>query len=134
VVTRFDGLLIMLQSMSVELDESTELLKKRKQEDRAKKIFEELLDELIRLLHYFKLASKSLEPFNTPTLHLVGMWLAKLKAHLQPRDEPIIVNGANGEKMTIPPIVKTLHPSRCAFSSSLRRNSFSSCSTSPLPT
>jgi hypothetical protein len=43
-----------------------------------------LLDELIRLLHYFKLASKSLEPFNTPTLHLVGMWLAKLKAHLQP--------------------------------------------------
>ncbi|CAK9870792.1 unnamed protein product [Sphagnum jensenii] len=92
----------MLQSMSTELDESTELLKKRKQEDRAEKIFEELLDELIRLLHYFKLASKSLEPFNTPTLHLVGMWLAKLKAHLQPRDEPVIVNGANGKKMTIP--------------------------------
>jgi hypothetical protein len=79
----FDGLLIMLQSVSVELDESTELLKKRKQEDRAEKIFEELLDELIQLLHYFKLASKSLEPFNTPTLHLIGMWLAKLKAHLQ---------------------------------------------------
>ncbi len=102
VATRFDDLLIMLQSVSVELDESTELLKKRKQEDRSEKIFEELLDELIRLLHYFKLASKSLEPFNTPTIHLVGMWLAKLKAHLQPRDEPVIVNGANGEKMTIP--------------------------------
>ncbi|CAK9191201.1 unnamed protein product [Sphagnum troendelagicum] len=84
--TRNDGLLIMLQSVSVELDESTELLKKRKQEDRAEKIFEELLDEFVRQLHYFKLASKSLEPFNTPTLHLIGMWLAKLKAHLKPRD------------------------------------------------
>jgi NTP pyrophosphatase (non-canonical NTP hydrolase) len=102
VATCFDGLLIMLQSMSTELDESTELLKKREQEDRAEKIFEELLDELIRLLHYFKLASKSLEPFNTPTLHLVSMWLAKLNAHLQPRDEPITVKGASGEKMTIP--------------------------------
>jgi NTP pyrophosphatase (non-canonical NTP hydrolase) len=82
VATRFDGLLIMFQSVSTELDESTELLKKRKQEDRAEKIFEELLDELIRLLHYFKLASKFVEPFNTPTLHFVSMWLAKLKAHL----------------------------------------------------
>jgi hypothetical protein len=101
VVTRFDGLLIMLQSVSVELDESIELLKQRKKEDRAEKIFKELLDELIRLLHYFKLASKSFEPFNTPTLHLVGMWLAKLKAHLQPRDEPVTVKGANDEKMII---------------------------------
>jgi NTP pyrophosphatase (non-canonical NTP hydrolase) len=101
VATRFDGLLIMFQFVAAELDESTELLKKRKQEDRAEKIFEELLDEFIRLLHYFKLASKSLESFNTPTFHLVGMWLAKLKAHLQLRDEPVTVNGANGEKMTI---------------------------------
>jgi hypothetical protein len=30
------------------------------------------------------------------------MWLAKLKAHLQSRDEPVTVKGANGEKMTIP--------------------------------
>jgi hypothetical protein len=88
--------------VSAELDESTELLKKREQEDRAEKIFEELLDEFIRLLHYFKLASKSLESFNTPTLHLVGMWLAKLKAHLQPRNEPVTVKGASGKKMTIP--------------------------------
>jgi hypothetical protein len=102
VATHFEGLLIMLQSVSVELDESTKQLKKRKQEDHAEKIFEELLDELIRLLHYFKLASKSLDPFNTPTLHLVGMWLAKLKAHLQPRDEPVTVKGTSGEKMTIP--------------------------------
>jgi NTP pyrophosphatase (non-canonical NTP hydrolase) len=110
VATRFDGLFIMLQSVSAELDESTELLKKRKQEDRTEKIFEELLDELIRLLHYFKLANKSLEPFNTPTLHLVGMWLAKLKAHLQPRDEPVTVNGANGEKMTIPADSENIAP------------------------
>jgi hypothetical protein len=78
MATRFDDLLIMLQSVSAEL------LKKREHEDRTEKIFKELLDELIRLLHYFKLVSKSLEPFNTPTLHLVDMWLAKLKAHLQP--------------------------------------------------
>jgi hypothetical protein len=102
VATRFDGLFIMLQSVSAKLDESTELLKKREQEDRTEKIFEELLDELIRLLHYFKLVNKSLQPFNTPTLHLVGMWLAKLKAHLQPQDEPVTVKGASGEKMTIP--------------------------------
>jgi len=100
----------MLQSVSAKLDESTELLKKRKQEDHAKKIFEELLDELIRLLDYFKLASKSLKPFNTPTLHLVGMWLAKLKAHLQPQDEPVTVNGANGKKMTIPADSENIAP------------------------
>ncbi len=88
--------------MSAELTSSIELLKKKKQEDRAKKIFEWLLDELIRLLHYFKLASKSLEPFNTPTLHLIGMWKAKLKAHLQPRDEPVTIKGANDEDVTIP--------------------------------
>jgi hypothetical protein len=29
------------------------------------------------------------------------MWLAKLKAHLQPQDEPVTVKGANSEKMTI---------------------------------
>jgi len=110
VATHFDGLLIMLQSVSAELDESTELLKKKKQEDHAEKIFEELLDELIRLLHYFKLASTSLEPFNTPTLHFVGMWLAKLKAHFQPRDEPITVNGTNGEKMTIPADSENIAP------------------------
>jgi hypothetical protein len=102
VATRFDGLLIMLQSVSVELTSSIELLKKKKQEDRAKKIFEWLLDELIRLLHYFKLASKSLEPFNTSTLHLLGMWKAELKAHLQPRDELVTVKGANDEDVTIP--------------------------------
>ncbi len=94
----------MLQSVSAKL------LKQRKHEDRAEKIFEELLDELIRLLHYFKLASKSFEPFNTPTLHLVGMWLAKLKAHFQPRDEPVIVKGANGEKMTIPTDSENIAP------------------------
>ncbi len=110
VATRFDGLLIMLQSVSAELDESTELLKKRKQEDRTEKIFEELLDELIRLLHYFKLASKSLELFNTPTLHLVDMWLAKLKAHFQLRDEPVTINGANGDKMTIPANSENIAP------------------------
>ncbi len=116
VATCSDGLLIMLQSVSAKLDESTELLKKREQEDRVEKIFEELLNELIRLLHYFKLASKSLKltskslklaskslkSFNTPTFHLVGMWLAKLKAHLQPRDELVTIKGASGEKMTIP--------------------------------
>jgi len=47
MATRFDGLLIMLQLVFAELDESTELLKNRKQEDRTEKIFEELFDELI---------------------------------------------------------------------------------------
>ncbi len=82
VATRFDGLVIMLQSVAVELAMSIELLKKRKQEECIECIIEPLLIELIRLLHYFKLACKSLEPFLTPTIHLVGMWFAKLMAHL----------------------------------------------------
>jgi hypothetical protein len=54
VATHFDGLLIMLQSVVTELATSIEL------------------------------ASKSLESFLTPTIHLIGMWFAKLTAHLQP--------------------------------------------------
>jgi hypothetical protein len=38
------------------------------------------------------------------------MWLAKLKAHLQPRDEPVTVNGAYGEKMTIPADSENIAP------------------------
>jgi hypothetical protein len=60
-----------------------------------------LFIEFIRLLYYFKLANKSLELFLTPTNHLIGMWFAKLTAHLQPRVEPIIVKGADNEKVTI---------------------------------
>ncbi len=96
--------------MFAELTSSIELLKKKKQEDHAEKIFEWLLDELIRLLHYFKLASKSFEPFNTPTLHLLGVWKAKLKAHLQPRDEPVTVKGANDEDVTIPADSENIAP------------------------
>ncbi len=110
--------------MFAELDESTELLKKRKQEDRAENIFKELLNELIRLLHYFKLANKSLEPFNTPTLHLVGMWLAKLKAHLQPRDKPVTVKGASGEKMTIPADSEDIAPIKVCLLEQLEEKFF----------
>jgi hypothetical protein len=42
-----------------------------------------------------------MELFLMPTIHFVGMWFAKLTAHLQPRLEPVIVNDANGEKVTI---------------------------------
>ncbi|CAM6011086.1 unnamed protein product [Sphagnum balticum] len=101
VAMRFDSLLIMLQSMATELATSIELLKKKKQEERAECIIEPLLIELIRLLHYFKLASNSLEPFLTPIIHLVGMWFAKLTAHLEPRVEPVTFDGADGEKVTI---------------------------------
>jgi hypothetical protein len=101
VATHFDDLLIMLQFVAVELATSIELLKKRKQEECAKCIIEPLLIELIRLLHYFKLASKSLESFLTPTIHLVDMWFAKLMAHLQSQVEPVTVDGVDGEKVTI---------------------------------
>jgi hypothetical protein len=69
--------------VAAELATSIELLKKRKQEECTECIIEPLLIELIRVLHYFKLANKSLEPFLTPTIHLVGMWFAKLTTHLQ---------------------------------------------------
>jgi hypothetical protein len=70
--------------VAVELVTSIELLKKKKQEKCVECIIEPLLIELIRLLHYFKLANKSLESFLTPTIHFVGMWFAKMTAHLQP--------------------------------------------------
>jgi hypothetical protein len=101
VATRFDGLLIMLQSVAAKLATSIDMLKKRKQEECAECIIDPLLIELIRLLHYFKLASKSLEPFLTPTIHLVDMWFAKLMPHLQPRVELVTVDGADSEKVTI---------------------------------
>jgi hypothetical protein len=82
VATHFDGLLIMLQSVATELATSIKLLKKRKREECAECIIEPLFIELIRLLHYFKLANKSLEPFLTPTIHLIDMWFTKLTAHL----------------------------------------------------
>ncbi|OAE35849.1 hypothetical protein AXG93_4225s1540 [Marchantia polymorpha subsp. ruderalis] len=88
-------------SMAAKLDEAINLLKKKKQENRVEKIFAEVLEELIQLLDYFKLASKSLEPFNTPTLHFLDIWLAKLMTHLHPCDEPVTVDGVNGENMTI---------------------------------
>ncbi len=84
MVTHFDSLLIMLQSVVIELATSIKLLKKRKEEECVECIIEPLLIELIQLLHYFKLANKSLELFFTPTIHLVGMWFAKLTSHLQP--------------------------------------------------
>jgi len=73
VAMRFDNLLIMLQYVAAELATSIELLKKRKHEECAECIIEPLFIELIRLLHYFKLVSKSLELFLTPTIHLVNM-------------------------------------------------------------
>ncbi|PTQ50293.1 LOW QUALITY PROTEIN: hypothetical protein MARPO_0001s0300 [Marchantia polymorpha] len=108
VPTRFDGLLIMLQSVTAKLDETINLLKKKKHENRAEKIYAQVLEELIQLLDYFKLASNSLEPFNTLTLHLLGIWLANQKTHLQPRDELVSVDGANGKSENIAPIKKQL--------------------------
>jgi hypothetical protein len=77
------------------------LLKKRKQEECAECIIEPLLIELIRLLHYFKLASVTFSSFLTPTIHLVDMWFPKLTTHLQPQVEPITIDGANSKKVTI---------------------------------
>jgi hypothetical protein len=87
--------------VATDLVTSIELLKNRKHEECAECIIEPLLIELIRLLHYFKLANKSLEPFLIPTIHLVGTWFTKLTAHLQPRVEPVTVDGVDDEKVTI---------------------------------
>lgn len=73
--------------MATELDETINLLKKKEQKNPTEKIYVDVLKELIQLLDYFKLASKFLELFNTPTLYLLGLLPAKLKIHLQPRDE-----------------------------------------------
>ncbi len=124
VATRFDALLIMLQSVAAKLATSIELVKKRKQEKCAECIIEPLLIELIQLLDCFKLASKSLEPFLTPTIHLVGMWFAKLTAHLQPRVELVTINGADGEKVTIVVESDEIGPIKVLLLDRLKENYF----------
>ncbi len=115
--------------MATKLARSIELLKKRKQEECAECIIEPLFIELIRLLHYFKLTNKSLELFLTPTIHLVGMWFAKLTAHLQLQVEPVTVDGADNEKVTIVVDSDEIGPIKRSCSVSSRRNTSSSRST-----
>jgi len=124
VMTHFDDLLMMLQSVAAELAMSIKLLKKKKQEECAECIIKPPLIELIRLMHYFKLASKSLESFLTPTIHLVGMWFAKLTAHLQFRVEPITVDGADGEKVTITANSDEIGPIKALLLSQLKEKYF----------
>jgi hypothetical protein len=124
VATCFDGFFIMLQFVAAKLAKSIELLTKKKKEKCVECIIEPLLIELIRLLHYFKLASKSLELFLTATIHLVSMRFAELMAHLQPQVEPVIVDGANDEKVTIAIVSDEIGPIKALMFGQLKEKCF----------
>jgi len=59
-----------------------------------------------------------------PTIHLIGMWFAKLMAHLQPQVEPIIVDGANDEKVTIAANSDEIGPIKALLFSQLKEKYF----------
>jgi len=69
---RWDGLLTMLNSIVCEWDAHREVFVKEKKETKIDAICFIMADELVRFLHVFRLASKALEAFLTPTIHLVA--------------------------------------------------------------
>ena len=69
-----------------------------------------MANELVQFLHVFRLASKALESFLTPTIHLVAFWRKRLVDHLQPvletnqiasdaKDDPSVEFAADYDKI-----------------------------------
>ncbi len=71
VATRWDGILIMTNSIDCEFESHHETLALRHQEQKMDVIGQLLLHELVLFLNLFQIATKELEVFKTPTLHLV---------------------------------------------------------------
>ena len=105
--TRWEGLLRMLQSIHDEYEQKYELLRGAGKLGRINKIEEKksLLVELVRLLHGFKLASKTMEAFLSPTIHLVGFTRRSLLQHCEVVSEPFEVDShiAGVPKISIAP-------------------------------
>jgi hypothetical protein len=67
-----------------------------------------LLHELVLFLNLFQIATKELEAFKTPTLHLVTHWRKVLLEHCDIVDEERVVKDKDGVEVTLPPDSKDL--------------------------
>jgi hypothetical protein len=71
-------------------------------------IDQSLLHELVLFLNLFQIATKELEAFKTPTLHLVTHWQKVLLEHCDIVDEEHVVKDKDGVEVTLPPDSKDL--------------------------
>jgi hypothetical protein len=108
--TRWDDVYIMTHSVGQLFDEIVEKLTEKNKLAKIAPIDQLLLEEIVRFLVYFTIATKSLEPYLTPTLHLVGMWKSKLILHLQPVLEPYDAVEQDNKTVVIPPDSEEMAP------------------------
>lgn len=102
VGTRWNGILIMLNSIHCEFDHHREILASFSKQEKMDRISQALLNELVRFLQVFEIATKELEAFKTPTLHLVAHWRKVLLEHCDNVDEERVEQDADGAELTIP--------------------------------
>ncbi len=108
VATRWDGILIMTNSIDCEFESHHETLAFRHQEQKMDVIDQPRLHELVLFLNLFQIARKELEAFKTPTLHLVTHWRKVLLEHCDIVDEERVVKDKDGVEVTLPPDSKDL--------------------------
>ncbi|OAE21195.1 hypothetical protein AXG93_4012s1260 [Marchantia polymorpha subsp. ruderalis] len=108
VATRWVGILIMTNSIDCEFESHQETLTLRHQEQKMDVIDRSLLHELVLFLNLFQIATKELEAFKNPTLHMVTHWGKVLLEHYDIVDEEHVVKDKDGVKVTLPPDSKDL--------------------------
>ncbi|GBG73208.1 hypothetical protein CBR_g12925 [Chara braunii] len=108
-VTRWNSLLISLNSVLDSYDEVTAVLARLANTNRqANKQFlitqidKNSLAELTRFLKWFQIATLRLEQYLEPTLHLVAFERSALMEYCKPCHEPYNGEDADGNKFTIP--------------------------------
>ncbi len=108
MATHWDGILIMTNSIDCEFESHHETLALRHQEQKMDIIDQPLLHELVLFLNLFQIATKELEAFKTPTLHLVTHWRKVLLEHCDIVDEERVVKDKDGVEVMLPPDSKDL--------------------------
>jgi hypothetical protein len=108
VVTRWDGILIMTNSIDCEFESHHKTLALRHQEQKMDVIDQPLLHEVVLFLNLFLIPTKELEAFKTPMLHLVTHWRKVLLEHCDIVDEERVVKDKDGVEVTLPPDSKDL--------------------------
>ena len=101
--TRWNSILIMTNSIACEFNRHYEMLASRDKAQKMDCINQLLLDELVRFLNVFQIATKELEAFKAPTLHLVAHWRKVLLKHCDNVDEERVVKGSDNIEVTLPP-------------------------------
>ncbi|KAI2513758.1 hAT family C-terminal dimerization region [Fragilaria crotonensis] len=101
--TRWNSILIMTNSIACEFNRHYETLASRDKAHKMDCINQPLLDELVRFLNVFQIATKELEAYKAPTLHLVAHWRKVMLEHCDNVDEERVVKGRDNIEVTLPP-------------------------------